>query len=124
VQQWDYGIDDSNKVADFCGASFTPPSSIVFSGSADDEKLSAIHDSFLVAINSSSSIYFQNVNRLRSKTSDLFGAVILEVFDVVVYRVSTMHGSRQCTGLVVLSTNASGLGAMDFSFKYRRVKRF
>jgi hypothetical protein len=89
------GIDDLNKVADFCGASFTPPSSIVFSGSADDEKLSAIHDSFLVAINTSSSIYFQNVNRLRSKTSDLFGAVILEDFDVVVYRVSTMHGSRR-----------------------------
>jgi hypothetical protein len=75
------------------GTSFTPPSSIVFSGSADDEKLSGIHDSFLVAINFSSSIYFQNVNRLRSKTSDLFGAVILEDFDEVVYRVSSMHGS-------------------------------
>jgi hypothetical protein len=51
---------------------------------AADEVVSAIRDSFPVVFNFPISIYFQNVNRLRSKTCDLFEAVILNDFDVVV----------------------------------------
>jgi hypothetical protein len=45
--------------------SFTPLSSTVFSSNADDEMISATRDFFPVAINSSISIYFQNINRFQ-----------------------------------------------------------
>jgi hypothetical protein len=60
------GIDDSNKVA---GASFTSPSGTVFSGNADDEEVIAIGDSFAIEVYFRFYIYFQNENRMRSKTS-------------------------------------------------------
>jgi hypothetical protein len=51
----------------------------VFSDDVVDEEVS-----FPVKTYSSISIYFQNVNRLRSKTSDLFRTVILNNFDIIV----------------------------------------
>jgi hypothetical protein len=67
-------IDASNSLSGFRDALFTSsPLRVVFSGGF----VNATYGTFPVKIGSSISIYFQNVNRMRSKTSVLFWAVIL-----------------------------------------------
>jgi hypothetical protein len=55
----------------------------VFSGGVVGDAVNATYGTFPVETVSSISIYFQNVNRLRSKTSDLFRAVIVNDFDTI-----------------------------------------
>jgi hypothetical protein len=62
----------------------------VFSGGVVGEEVNATYGTFPVETGSSFSIYFQNVNRLRSKTSDLFRAIILNDFDIIVMLETTL----------------------------------
>jgi hypothetical protein len=67
----------------------------VFSGGVVGEEVNATCGAFPVKTGSSISIYFQNVNRLRSKTSDLFRAVILNDFDIIVLLQISLVSSFQ-----------------------------
>jgi hypothetical protein len=56
----------------------------VLFGDAVDDDVNTTHGSFPVKTGFSFSIYFQNINRLLSKTSDRFRAVNLNDFDIIV----------------------------------------
>jgi hypothetical protein len=87
-------IDASNSISAFRDDLFTnSPLRAVFSGDVAIEEVNATHGSFSVKTASSISIYFQNINRLRFKTSDLFGAVILNDFDAIVLLETSLVNS-------------------------------
>jgi hypothetical protein len=83
-----------NSISGFRDVLFTSsPLLAVFSGDVVDKEANATHGSFPVKTGSSILIYFQNVNRLRSKTSDLFKAVILNDFDIIVLLETSLVNS-------------------------------
>jgi hypothetical protein len=77
-------IDGSNSISGFRDGLFTnSPLRAVFSGGVVGDEVNATYGTFPVETGYSILIYFQNVNRLRSKTSDLFRAVILNDVDII-----------------------------------------
>jgi hypothetical protein len=65
----------------------------VFSGGVVGKEVNATYGTFPVETGFSISIYFQNGNRLRSKTSDLCRAVILNDFEIIVLLETSLMSS-------------------------------
>jgi hypothetical protein len=97
----------------------------VFSGGVVGKEVNVTCGTFPVKTGSSISIYFQNVNRLRSKTSDVFRAVILNDFDIIVLLeislVSSFHDQElfddryfvfRCDRSAASSSKKSGGGVL------------
>jgi hypothetical protein len=78
-------IDASNSISGYRDALFTNSHlRAVFPGGVVGEEVNATYGTFPVETGYSILIYLQNVQRLRSKTSDLFRAEILNNFDVII----------------------------------------
>jgi hypothetical protein len=70
-----------------------PPLCMIFSDDDVDTDGNILSRSPLVDAGSRLAIYFQNVNRLRTKTTDLFIAVLEDDYDVIVLLETSLVSS-------------------------------